>query len=118
MKKSDAEIVERIMGWTRVPDPMSSDGKGSFWKSHEGRRVQGSDTLHYSTDISDAWCVVETLSSHPDEAVRQRFLNHLLRSGLLVSREIAAKNICLAALAAITDDRRQGENTRLRASEP
>lgn len=79
---------------------MSGDGQGWFWESPAGIRIQGLNTPHYSTDISDAWLVVETLSNYPQE-VQQRFLDRLIQLGLLVTREVAASNICFAALSAI-----------------
>lgn len=105
MTDLDAEVAAKIMDWSRVSDLMSGDGQGWWWRKPDGDRVTASNTPHFSTDISDAWSVVEVLSRHPDEAVRRRFRSHLLGSDLLVDRDAAAKNICIAALSTITSSR-------------
>jgi Phage ABA sandwich domain len=100
MNNLDAEIAAKIMGWIRTPDEMSGDGQGWYWISPEQKRIQ--ETPKFSTEISAAWQVVEELACLPEESVRKRFIDRLLPSGLLVNREVAARNICLAALSAIT----------------
>jgi hypothetical protein len=108
----DAEIAQAIFGWTRVSDPASGDGQGYYWTTDEGDIRQPSRLPPYSTDISHAWCVVEAMCRYPNESVRRCFLDRLWQAGLLLERELASKNICLAALAAIDQHRAESPMRR------
>lgn len=80
----DALIAEKVMGWQRARSPDSVDGKylailipvtpTAPWQMLTGEEVQDTtyrNIPHYSTNISDAWLVVERMHAriHEDHDV-------------------------------------------------
>lgn len=75
-RKIDAEVAERVMGWTRhaeKPDRTDNrqiDGVLYCPPDYPGILHGGLNVIpHYSTDISDAWLVVEKLYGQYDLAI-------------------------------------------------
>jgi len=64
----DAMVAERVMGWAPVNGSIAF-GPGTcknvaFWLDNENRRVNPGE-FHPSTDIADAWRVVEAMARAP-----------------------------------------------------
>jgi Phage ABA sandwich domain len=110
-RELDALVAEKVMGWTQVRNS-KPEGFSSLWRGRPPGNLATLRTIpDYSTDISDAWKVVEKVDnrngvaremgvltasiSRYDNGYTVRFFN----SG--VTADTAPLAICLAALKAV-----------------
>lgn len=105
-RELDALVAEKVMGWIPSTSPraerpwqMAPSGSGPGSMSH---------VPHYSTDIADAWLIVERFNTRAPDLFA-RFAEHLYEDDgthrycqlLDVPAYEAAYRICLAALRAV-----------------
>ena len=106
----DAEIAEKVMGWTFVTFPDGACPEIKHWHAADGAHVS---LRPFSTSIADAWQVVEKMNDErawsfemervggEDQETGVRFGGN---SGFVYA-QTAPLAICLAALAATSADR-------------
>ena len=103
----DAAVAEHVMGW--IYHPPSADTEGiAWWEVPEGDPTRdgfGSADWppRYSTDIADAWLVVERMGT---EVKLRRVSDHMYyvrfgaHTGAVPGADTAPLAICIAALKA------------------
>ena len=104
MKDLDAQVAEKVMGWT-VQDDYLRDSHGYYMRSLEGCSADWSP----STSISDAWLVVEEMRKRGFQVVvRTPAVFSLSRCEISESSSMwtgeadtAPEAICRAALEAV-----------------
>jgi hypothetical protein len=88
-REMDALVAEKIMGWAKHPHTDSP----TFWWEGPTKSYLIGDLPHYSTDISNAWEVLEEMQSGIFSA-RQRFYQALneqvdIQAGLPMGQHVA-----------------------------
>jgi hypothetical protein len=107
----DAEVAQRIFGWTLCQNDGSMDWVRS-WRSSRGTALEGewicldgpyADQVcpSFSGSIAAAWLVVEHIMRHANQPAFEAFKRGVEDADWCTHSSIAAARICRAALAVI-----------------
>ena|SRR5258706_9749470 len=108
-REIDALVAEKLMGWKKYP-ANSPENKMDFdqWVGEDQRVVPQTEPPPYSTNISDAWIVVEKMKKdwlilidNDKSGKWDAFFKHMTaedKSYTSFNQESAPMAICLAAL--------------------
>ena len=113
-RELDALIAEKVMGLTRHDESYVAEGVGKVlrfvWRDGCGGCVYSGDMFlpHYSTNIADAWEVVEkadlwSLYGSIGDGPYRACIQFEDREGLMTA-DTAPLAICLAALKAVSQE--------------
>lgn len=105
-RELDALVAEKVMGWTGIKPYLKSVGQHEFltyvgWFQEDG--LPKVEIPHYSTDIAEAWKVVEKFKGDRDIRIDSDFDGgYWVYPSPVFNKPIHAKTaphaICLAAL--------------------